>query len=85
MTKLEFDRLQVGDRVVAVLYNKLTNLKYSPDYPNRPEIGKIYIVSKVISEDGCQDISVIGLPGDWMRERFNIINRDNTVTEEERQ
>lgn len=85
MTRLELESLQIGDLVVAVASEEHPEFKWSPAYPDRPELGKIYKVSGVFTDNGYQDVSVDGVPGQWMRERFNIINRSNTATEEERQ
>ena len=82
MTRLELESLQIGDLVIAVDTKEYPEFKWSPAYPDRPELGKIYKVSGIFVDGGFQDVAVEGVAGQWMRERFNRINND---TEEERQ
>lgn len=85
MTKLELESLQIGDLVIAVDTKEHPEFKWSPQYQDRPVLGKIYKVSGVFTDDGYEDVAVEGVPGQWMRERFIIINSTNQGTEEERQ
>jgi len=77
MTQLQLESLQIGDLVVAVEDARHPEFKWSPAYPNRPELGKIYKVTGVFTTNGYQDVAVEGVCGQWWRGRFNIINSTN--------